>query len=128
MVPVFAVTAILLVAGAGDALAAPKPLPGRTTLPLSVVSATCLNPTNDMKLDKWAYVNGYLECEASDENAEGNAVYRESPIGSGKFTLLVGTGGLLDLSTMIRHGVPPDTATALYNAMQAQSVGLPRPR
>src|ERR1700676_424393 len=51
----------------------------------SVVSATCLDPNDDMTLQAYAYVNGYLMCVTVDANTQGVAAYQETAPGSGQF-------------------------------------------
>lgn len=119
-------SAILVLAGCLICLlfAAPgrsqTPSPGATPVPQAVVNSECIQPGSDMQVHAWAYSAGYLLCISNDQNAEGETLFQESPIGSGAFKLVKGVGGWLQSNDLEGYGVPAVTATSLVVSLQEQ--------
>lgn len=102
-----------------QAQASASPTPTPSPLPIELISATCLNPNDDATVLASAYRDGWLLCETGDENAEGEALYRETPATSGKFKLVKGVGGVMAADYLVARGVQPATATELNRAIQS---------
>lgn len=79
-----------------------------------VADCNAYNTNTDLTVSAYYYTAGYLECLSVDSNTSGNYVLKESSIGSGSFTLLVGGGGGYSVGDLISEGVPASVAPILW--------------
>ena len=85
----------------------------------NAVKALCVPRGSDMHVAGWAYVDGWLLCTSTDENAEGVLLYRERSPGSHRFRLVRGAGGTFTAEDLVRYGVPRRTARTLSIRLEA---------
>jgi hypothetical protein len=101
-----------------------RPVASSTPLSRRVVDAYCVSRHTDMRTLGSAYVHGWLLCTQGDRmGAEGVALFREAPRGSGRFRLVAGGGGAFLADDLARYGVSADDAAALVVALRASEAG-----
>ncbi len=101
----------------------PIPRSSPTPLPMAVVNNLCVD--YDLHLDGYVYYEGYLFCEKSDENTEGQALFKETA--PGRVTFLRGGGGADRAKDLVKLAhVPPHIARVLVERLrQAVDAGHP---
>ncbi|MGH7708712.1 MAG: hypothetical protein ACREM6_12440, partial [Vulcanimicrobiaceae bacterium] len=78
-------------------------------LSTALVNSLCLEPNSDTHVDGYVYYEGYLFCENSDENTEGQALFKETA--PGRFTFIRGGGGAYRAKDLVKLAhVPPHIA------------------
>ncbi|MGH7709398.1 MAG: hypothetical protein ACREM6_16005, partial [Vulcanimicrobiaceae bacterium] len=92
-----------------------KPSPSPTSLSISVVNKLCVD--YDLHLDGYVYYDGYLFCQASDENTEGQGLFKETE--PGVFTFVRGGGGAYRAKDLVKLAhVPPHIAHVLVERLK----------
>jgi hypothetical protein len=80
--------------------------------------ATC--QTAGLTLQGYAYSNGWLLCQNGDSNTGGQQLYQETPLGSGNFIFVKGTGGAYTPDSLVAlGGVDASDATILIDTIYA---------